>query len=97
MLQPTNPASAISLMHCSKGMPMSMERKSSFHHKVGVIPNQTFSGLSFFFVAAMLFNPSRDDARWFFYVRTLGRLEDLPTSHNLDPLRPEDEIRWRPT
>ena len=42
-LEPSNPASAISLMHCSKPMPMSMPGKSSFHHRVGVTPSRTFS------------------------------------------------------
>src|SRR4051812_45808052 len=39
MLHPWKPASAISLMHCSKGTPMSMLGKSSFHHSVGVTPS----------------------------------------------------------
>ena len=46
-LHPWNPARAISLMHCSNVTPMSMDGKSSFHHRVGVTPSGTFLGSSF--------------------------------------------------
>ena len=46
-LQPWKPASAISLTHCPKEMPMSMLGKSSFHHSVGVTPSFTLCGQSY--------------------------------------------------
>jgi hypothetical protein len=42
-LQPSKPASAISLTACPKVIPASRSRKSSFHHSVGVTPMATAS------------------------------------------------------